>query len=471
MRDLTQDFLRAAGAFFVLYMAGYASFLFLSVVVGSTALFDAKRRSQLKNELDGNHYLPVTIIVPAHNESVTIESSIRSLMLLDYQTYEVIVVDDGSTDRTAQILRDAFHMARVNRPVRRQLPCQPAEAIYEARDGRVPITLIQKRNGGKADALNMGINASRYPYFLCMDADSVLQRDSLAKIVRPVLEDDRVVAVGGAVRPCNGAEIRDGVVVKYRMPRRLLPCMQVLEYDRSFLAARILLDQFNGSIIISGAFGLFKKSTVVDAGGYDASTVGEDMELVMRLHVFCREHGIPYRVRYATDAICWTQAPETLKDLCRQRRRWHIGLYQSMARHWGILFNPKYGKVGSISCLYFLLYELLSPYIEVFGVLVTLLALYTDFLNIPFMAMYLGIYVVYAAILSLTAFFARIHTVDLALSPGDVCKAVGLCVVEVSCLRLILAWVRVTALGRGRGKQASWGQIERKRIHYNSGEP
>ncbi len=470
MRDLIQEFLRVVGIFFVLYMVGYASFLFLSVTVGSTTLYSAKKRSQLKNELDGLHYVPVTIIVPAYNESVTIESSVRSLMLLDYQIYEIVVVDDGSTDGTTQILRDAFHMVRVNRPVRRRLSCQQAEAVYEARDGHVPITLIQKRNGGKADALNMGINASRYPYFLCMDADSVLQRDSLAKIVRPVLEDDRVVAVGGAVRPCNGAEIKDGVVMKYRMPNRILACMQVLEYDRSFLAARILLDRFNGSIIISGAFGLFKKSTVVDAGGYDPTTVGEDMELVMRLHVFCREHGIPYRVRYATDAICWTQAPEKLSDLCRQRRRWHIGLYQSMARHRGILFDPKYGKVGFISCLYFLIYELLSPYIEVFGVLVTLLALYTDFLNVPFMVMYMGIYVVYSSILSLTAFFTRIHTVDLKLSFGDVCKAVGLCVAEVSCLRFILAWVRVTALGRGRGKNAAWGQIERKQINYNSGE-
>ena len=469
IRDGIQIFLLIVGFFYVLYMIGYASFLFLSVAVGSSTLYGAKRRSQMKNELDGVHYVPVTIVVPAHNESVTIESSVRSLTMLDYQSYEIIVVDDGSTDDTAQVVVDAFQMERVHRPIRRQLSCQQTVAVYESRQGRVPITLIQKRNGGKADALNMGINASRYPYFLCMDADSVLQRDSLTKIVRPVLEDDRVVAVGGSVRPCNGAEIENGVVVKYRMPRKLLPCMQALEYDRSFLAARILFDQFNGSIIISGAFGLFKKSAVIDAGGYDTTTVGEDMELVMRLHVFCREHGIPYRVRYATDAICWTQAPEKLSDLCRQRRRWHIGLYQSMMRHKNILFDLKYGMVGFVSCIYFLIYELFSPYIEVFGVLVTLLAWYVGFLNVPFMLLYMGIYIVYSSILSLTAFFARVHTIDLKLCFGDVCKAVGLCIAEVSCLRFILAWVRVTALGRGRGKKTVWGQIERRRIHYNDG--
>ena len=165
-----------------------------------------------------------------------------------------------------------------------------------------------------------------------MDADSVLQYDSLEKIVRPVLEDHRVVAVGGTVRPCNGAEIENGKVVRYRMPNKLLACMQVLEYDRSFLASRILFDKFNGNIIISGAFGLFLKSVVIAAGGYDSSTMGEDMELVVKLHVFCRENDRDYRIRYVTDAICWTQVPEKLSDLIKQRRRWHIGLFQSMIR-------------------------------------------------------------------------------------------------------------------------------------------
>ena len=279
-------------------------------------------------------------------------------------------------------------MRQVNRPIQRRIPCQREEAVFEAHGYKVPITLIRKRNGGKADALNMGINAAKYPYFICMDADSVLQRDSLEKIVRPVLEEGNVVAVGGAVRPCNGTEIVDGRVVAYHMPNKLLPCMQVLEYDRSFLAARILFDKFNGSIIISGAFGLFQKSVVVDAGGYDPTTMGEDMELVVKLHLFCREHDIPYRIRYATDAICWTQAPESLKDLCKQRRRWHIGLFQSMQKHRVMLLNPRFGLVGTLSYLYFLIYELLSPYIEVFGILTMVLAYLVDLLNLPFMLLF-----------------------------------------------------------------------------------
>ena len=466
MREGIQLFLWWVECFFILYMVGYASFLFLSVTVGSSDLYAARRRNLLKNELGNDYYVPVSVIVPAHNEEVTIEATVRSLLALDYRLYEIIVVDDGSTDGTSRVLQEAFGMWRIDRPIQRRIDCRPEEAVYETRAWKVPITLVRKQNGGKADALNMGINVAGYPYFLCIDADSVLQHDSLEKIVRPVLEDPTVVAVGGAVRPCNGAEIENGRVVRYRMPRSLLASMQVLEYDRSFLASRLLFDRFNGNIIISGAFGLFRKDVVVSAGGYDSATMGEDMELAVKLHVFCRESGRPYRIRYVTDAICWTQVPERLRDLCRQRRRWHIGLFQSMTKHRNILANPKYGAVSFVSYFYFLLYELFSPYIEIFGLVTTLLAFMVELINVPFMVLFFGIYVVYSAVLSMTAFLARVHTVDMKLYPTDLLKALGLCVMEVSCLRFVLAWVRMTALIGYRKKKHSWGTITRQKIEY-----
>ncbi len=467
MREVFQTFFNAVGVFFVLYMVGYASFLFLSVTIGSTTLYSAKRRMAMKNELANDYYVPVSILIPAYNEAVTIVSAIRSLLALEYRLYEIVIVDDGSTDNTAQVVQDAFHMIQVLRPIHQKLPCQPVIEVYESKEWKVPITLIRKRNGGKADALNMGINACRYPYFLCMDADSILQYDSLDKIVRPVLEEDNVVAVGGTVRPCNGAKVENGRVVRYRMPQNLLACMQVLEYDRSFLASRIMFDKFNGSIIISGAFGLFQKSVVVAAGGYATNTVGEDMELVVKLHEFCRENRRPYRIRFATDAICWTQVPERLRDLLGQRRRWHIGLFQSMIGHRRILANPRYGMVSFVSYVYFLIYELLSPYIEVFGVLTMAMAAALDFLNLPFMLLYMVIYIVYTAILSLTAFFARVHTIDLKLSPMDIGKAIGLCALEVSCLRFVLAWVRMISLFGYRHRKNQWKKIQRKKINLN----
>lgn len=466
MRDYIIGFLLVAEGFFVLYMIGYASFLFLSVTVGSSELYAARRRNALKNELGNDYYLPVSIIVPAYNEGVTIEATIRSLLKLEYRLYEIIVVDDGSTDDTARVVREKFRMFRIDRPIQRRIDCRPEREIYETREWKVPITLVSKVNGGKADALNMGINVANFPYFLCIDADSVLQYDSLDKITRPVLEDSTTVAVGGAVRPCNGATIEDGRVTRYRMPRSLLASMQVLEYDRSFLASRILFDKFNGNIIISGAFGLFRKDMVIAAGGYDHDTMGEDMELVVKLHVFCRETGRDYRIRYAPDAVCWTQVPESLRDLCKQRRRWHIGLFQSMMKHRRILANHKYGAVSFISYFYFLLYELFSPYIEILGILTTLLAFAADLINVPFMILFFGVYVVYTAVLSLTAFFARIHTIDMKLFFSDLLKAVLLCLIEVSCLRFIMAWVRMTALIGYKRKRNTWGRIERREIEY-----
>ena len=464
LMDAVKVFLNGVGVFFILYMIGYSTFLFLAVVVGSSTLYRTRQQMTLKNALLKNYYVPVSIIVPAYNEEVTVVETVKSLLELDYHVYEIIVVNDGSKDTTAEKLIEAFDMHRIRRPIRRQIECQPEEAIYETMSQKVPLTLISKKNGGKADSLNMGINASVYPYFICMDADSVLQKDSLKEIVKPVLENDHVVAVGGAVRPANGVILERGEVKEYHLPNNILACMQVLEYDRSFLAARILFDKFNGSLIISGAFGLFKKDMVIACGGYDHTTMGEDMELVVKLHEFCVANARPYLIRYATNAICWSQAPERLQDLCKQRRRWHIGLFQSMNRHRALFMNTKYGATSLISYLYFMLYELLSPYIEIFGVFTVLLAYWADLINVPFMVMFYLIYAVFSAILSLTAFFSRIHTIGLSLSFSDAVKAVLLCVFEISCLRFILAFVRATAFRGYRKKKMQWGRIERKKI-------
>ena len=462
--DAIKIFLDGVNIFFVLYLLGYSTFLFLSVVVGSSELYRRRRQDMLKNVFQNQYYIPISIVVPAYNEEVTVVETVKSLLQLDYKVYEIIVVDDGSKDNTSKKLIEAFQMQPTRRPIHRQIPCSQVEFVYETSEQKVPLSLIRKKNGGKADALNTGINASMYPYFICMDADSVLQYDSLQKIARPILEEPDIVAVGGAVRPSNDVEIENGRVKKYRLPKNILACMQVLEYDRSFLASRILFDKFNGSLIISGAFGLFKKSVVIDAGGYDPSTMGEDMELVVKLHEYCVSTGMPYRIRYATDAICWTQAPEKLNDLKKQRRRWHLGLFQSMWKHRKRLANPKYGAVSFVSYLYFLLYELLSPFIEVFGVFTMVLAFSVDFLNVPFMLLFFAIYAVFGSVLSLTAFFARIHTIDLKLSVGDVGKALLLCAFEITCLRFVLAFVRLTAFAGYKKKKHSWGSIERKKI-------
>lgn len=466
MLDAIDLFLKIVGVFFILYLIGYSTFLFLSVVVGSVQLYRQHRQARLKNYLPNDYHIPISIIVPAYNEEVTVVDTIRSLLSLEYNSYEIIVVDDGSKDKTSEEVINAFKMHAVHRPIRRQIPCQIEEFVYETRDTKVPLTVIRKKNGGKADALNMGINVSNYPYFICMDADSVLQYDSLKKISQPILENRNVVAVGGLVRISNGVELVNGRVKKYGLPKNILACMQVLEYARSFLASRILFDKFNGSLIISGAFGLFKKDVVIAAGGYNNKTMGEDMELVVKLHEYCTVNNMEYSIRYATEAICWTQAPEKLGDLKKQRKRWHLGLFQSMYKHRKIFCNPKFGAVSFISYFYFLMYELLSPFIEIFGVFTMALAFAVDLINVPFMILFFLIYAVFGGVLSLSAFFARMYTADLKISFGDAMKAIVLCFFEVTFLRFILAWVRATAFFGYKKKKLQWGRIERKKINF-----
>lgn len=465
MFDSVKLLLTGVGYFFIAYLIGYSTFLFLSVIVGSLDLYKHHRQEQFKSILPSDYYVPISIIVPAYNEEITVVDTVRSLLTLEYRAYEIIVVDDGSKDRTSEVLAKAFDMHLVHRPIRRQVDCQREEYVYETRAQKVPLTLIRKKNGGKADSLNMGINAANFPYFICMDADSVLQYDSLRRIVQPVLADGNVVAVGGIVRISNDVELENGRVKRYRLPRNILAFMQVLEYDRSFLASRILFDRFNGSLIISGAFGLFKKATVIAVGGYDRKTLGEDMELVVKLHEYCTSNSIPYSIRYASDAICWTQAPERLRDLCKQRRRWHLGLFQSMYKHRTMFSNHRFGAVSFVSYLYFLIYELLSPFIEIFGVCTMALAWWFDLINVPFMVLFFLIYAVFGAILTLTAFFSRIYTADLTVSFGDGVRAACLCLFELVFLRFILTWVRCTAFIGYRKRWLSWGRIERRKIN------
>ena len=464
MYDGIKLFLTIVGYFFIAYLIGYSTFLFLSVIVGSLDLYKRNRQEKFKSILPADYYLPISIIVPAHNEEITVVDTVRSLLALDYRSYEIIVVDDGSSDATSEVLAEAFDMHVVHRPIRRRIECRREECVYETSAQKVPLTLIRKENGGKADALNMGINASTFPYFICMDADSVLQYDSLRRIAQPVLEDGKVVAVGGIVRISNDVELENGRVKRYRLPRSILAFMQVLEYDRSFLASRILFDRFNGSLIISGAFGLFKKDMVIAAGGYDNKTMGEDMELVVKLHEYCTINGIDYAIRYATDAICWTQVPERLRDLCKQRKRWHLGLFQSMYKHRIMFCNYRFGAVSYVSYFYFLIYELLSPFIEVFGVFTMVLAWWCDLINVPFMLLFFLIYAVFGGVLTLTAFFSRIYTADLSVSFRDGVKAVCLCLFELGLLRFILAWVRCTAFVGYKKKKLNWGHIERRKI-------
>ncbi len=264
---------------------------------------------------------PVSVLLPAFNEEAGIVESVRSLLALRYPEHEVIVVDDGSTDRTLARLGEAFDLAPVRKALRSDLPCAPVSATYVSR--RHPeLVVIAKENGGKADALNSALNAARYPYFCAIDADAMIEADALLSVAKPFLDDpNTVAATGGIVRIANGCRVEHGRVTEVRLPRSRLATFQVIEYFRAFLVGRIGWSELDSLLIISGAFGLFRRSLVVACGGYSTDTVGEDVELVVRLHRYLRERHEDYRIEFIPDPVCWTEVPEDVRTLARQRRR------------------------------------------------------------------------------------------------------------------------------------------------------
>jgi len=309
----------------------------------------------------------VSLLVPAYNEEATIASSVRSLLQLDYPEFEVVVVNDGSNDATLEALHEAFDLEAFPEAHWRRLKTKPVRAIYHSRL-HANLRVVDKENGGKADALNVGINAARHPLFCAVDADSILQRDSLRRVVEPFLDDPTTVAAGGTVRIANGCTVSGGHLERVALPDNLLALLQIVEYLRAFLFGRLGWSTVNAVLIISGAFGVFRKDVVVEAGGYRADTIGEDMELVVRLHRVLRARGERYRIHFVPDPICWTEAPESLAVLKGQRIRWQRGLAESLHRNVGLLATRGSGGTpGLLAYPFFMLFECYGPLIEVAG--------------------------------------------------------------------------------------------------------
>ncbi len=457
-------FLKIVEYFFLLYLFLYSIYLFLSATIGSSTLFTNRYKNKMENKIKHKYYVPISILVPAYNEEKTIIKSIESLLYLDYKLYEIIVINDGSNDRTLDILIKRFNLKKVDYPLNQKLKTKKIKSIYENKD-KIKITVIDKENGGKADSLNVGINIAKFPYFATLDADSLLQKDSLEMVARTILEDSRVIACGGFIKLANSVKLEKGEIVKYSMKNNVLVNMQILEYNRAFLASKIMHDKFNGNLIISGAFGLFKKDIVLAVGGYETKTVGEDFDIVVKMHRFCLKNKIDYMIKYVPEAICWTQAPNNLKDLIKQRRRWYIGLFQTMLRHKEIAFNPKYKWLSLISYNYFLFFELLAPFIEVFGIIITIIAIIFNLLNIKFMILFFLTYALFSVILSLTTFLAQIHVLNLKISLLELIKLAVICFFEVTVLRFILMIIRLTSFIGYKNKKLKWNKLQREELN------
>jgi len=405
---------------------------------------------------------PISIVVPAHNEERTIVNSVDALLQLHYPNFEVIVVNDGSRDQTLMKLVKHFNMVRSPKAFRNSLPCEKIKGIYISTE-YPNLMIVNKAPGGKADSLNAGINVSSYPLFCGIDADSILEPDAILRIIRAFVEDPHTVAAGGTIRILNGCTLKQGYITKIGLPRSLLGKFQILEYLRSFLAGRVAYSAMDSLLIVSGAFGIFKKSAVIQVGGYKKDAIGEDMELIVRLHNRLKKQKVPYKIVFIPEPVCWTEAPETLSQLGKQRIRWQRGLLESLSGNIEMLFNPKYGFIGLVVFPFLFFVEGLSCFLEFIGVGVFVTSwffgLVAEHLAILFVisAVILNIFLSLAAILFEEFTFRRYPSLK------DVMVLWWLSVFETFFYRPLNTWWRVVGAWKFLfGEQGGWEQMERQ---------
>lgn len=405
---------------------------------------------------------PVSLVVAAYNEEEVIVSSIRSLLQIDYSQFEIIVVNDGSRDGTLKKLIEEFDLIDFPEAFRQRLDHRPVRGIYRSK--LYPeLRVIDKENGGaKADAINAGINAARYPLVCPLDADTILQRDSIRLLVQPFLEDPTTVGAGGIVRIANGCEVAGGFLGRVGLPRNPLALFQVVEYMRAFLFGRVGWDALDALPLISGAFGLFHKETVISVGGYSKACLGEDMELVLRMHRHFRLAGKPYRITFIADPVCWTEAPEDLRTLRNQRVRWQKGLLQCMVLYRDLVFHRKMGWLGWVALPFIFFFEGLGPIIEIAGVMSIAFGFAMGWISFENFALIMGVALGLGVVLSLTSLLleeAAFHTYPrlrqvLILIAASLFENIG--------YRQLNAWWRMRGLWQWWGKtDVAWGAMVR----------
>jgi cellulose synthase/poly-beta-1,6-N-acetylglucosamine synthase-like glycosyltransferase len=459
------DILRWAGyatlVYFIL-MQSYMIWLGLRSATVMRRTHHVDRFGRVADMLSSQTSPPVSIVIPAYNEEAGIVDAVRSMSIVGYPRFEIVITNDGSSDETLQALVEAFGLERVRIPYRPDIPTAEVKAIYRGH-GSVDITVIDKANGGRADALNAGINAARYPYALCTDADVILDANCLVGAMKRVVEDrHRTIAVGGNIRPLNGSRVQLGHLIKAEVPRNLIARMQVLEYLRTFLASRPAWSDMEALPLVSGAFGVWKRSAVIAVGGFSSGHMGEDMDLTMRLHRHHIEHGIPYRIVYEPSAVIWTEVPETLRVLRRQRIRWHRGLMTAVRDFMPMTFNPRYGRVGMVTWAAMFLFEYLAPIIEFAGWITIPLAFALGALNPASLVLLLALAFGVGLLNSLVALMLD-ESYGYFNSKRDTARLIVMVLIENFGLRQITVAWRIRALIGGKGTR-SWGNMERKGV-------
>lgn len=454
-------------SFVAVYLIGIILFYLVLFPISAVQLrkdYNIDQFEQYEEIVDSNFSPPVSILVPAFNEEAGIVPSLRSLLSINYPEFEVVVINDGSKDGTLQAVIDSFSMVKVERTVRKVVDSKEIKQVYQSTLYE-NLYVVDKMNGGKADALNAGINVAHYPYFCSLDGDSIIERDAFAKVMKPIIDSkQQVIAVGGSVRIANGCDIERGEVMKVGLSKSPLVVMQVIEYLRAFLMGRIGLSRHNLLLIISGAFGVFHRESVVQVNGYRTNTVGEDMDLVVRLHRLAKESNSGKRIVYVPDPVCWTEAPESMRILRRQRSRWHRGLFESLWYNKKMLFNPRYGLVGMISMPYFLIVEFLGPLIELIGYILIILAPFISGFYTSFAFMLFLLAVIYGSLLSMSAVLLEEWSLRRYPNVIDLVRLYVYSLSEAFWFRPMTVLWRVEGMFQLIRGNRGWGEMSRKGV-------
>jgi len=447
---MSGQFAQAIEWTFLAYFAGI-NIAYLAQCLSAVRRVRRYLKSAAMDDLDPAYstvHLPISLVVPAYNESKSIVTSIKALLQLEYPDFEVVVVNDGSTDDTLEKLIAGFQLYPYPEAYRKQVPCKPVRATYRSARYR-NLRVVSKENGGsKADAANAGINVCRNPLVAVVDADGVLQRNSLTRAVRPFLENPETVAAGGAIRIANGCTLRDGFLEEVALPRNPLALMQVIEYMRSFLFGRMGWEPLGAVLIVSGAFGVFRRTTLIEVGGYNPQAVGEDMELVVRIHRIMKQQRRRYHIGFIPDPVCWTDAPESLKDLGSQRTRWHHGLGQALMLNRWLLLNPRGGTVSWLAIPFYVLFELLGPLIEAAGFVFFLGGATFGLIAWPEAVVFLLLALSLGMLMSVCAIMLEEFSFPMYRKPRELALLYGAALLENFGYRQLTVWWRLKGFFR-----------------------
>lgn len=465
MKDTVGEILKTFDTFVLGYFVALNTLYFGLIVIASVELIRFFRRQRFAGYEDvftSPLTPPVSLVLPAHNEEPLIVESVEAMLDLRYPDCEVVVVDDGSTDGTFERLVIAYDLIKVPSAVPDDVPVIGAVlGTWVPRDGRSLVVIRKESSGSKGDAANAGINAARSPLVAITDADAMLDGESLLRVVKPFVDDpERTIASGGTVRAANGSILHRGRVIEARMPRSWLARIQVVEYLRSFLLGRTGWSRLNSLLIISGAFGMFRRDVLVELGGFRHGAIGEDADLVARMHILMRERRQAYRIEFVSEPVCWTEVPETLAVLGRQRRRWSRGLADVLWTHRRMIGNPRYG--GIVVMPYYLVFELLGPAIELAGLTTALLGLAFGLLDPSFAALFFAVAFGYGILLSIMSLLVEELSYHRYERWRDLGAAVAAALVENIGFRQLHSWWRLQGLWQAiRRRELDWGVMTR----------